>query len=173
MFEQCTAMLDRVFSAYRQAGCPCAFPRFVQVTGFDFRAFGEGPVGCHVTELAIARALAAGGVFHAQHEGDRVENGTGVYRYRCGVCGTVVERMDDEFSINMRLSRLTFVEMRARPVGAPAAPRVPMPRGFFGFDAADIDRCASGFTVEGTFEDLERYLTALADDQPSSSAPLR
>ena len=53
MPEQCTAALRSVLAFYQQHGCPCAFPRFAQLTQFKFQDYATGPVGCHATEIAI------------------------------------------------------------------------------------------------------------------------
>lgn len=159
MFEQCREVFDRVFALYARAGCPCAFPRYRQLVEFDFRKYAAGPVGCHLAEMAIGMAMREGGVYRRKGEG-----------LRCAVCRTVITYIDEEFSINMRFGRLEYGKVNARTLGAAAQPRAPMPKGFFGFQNDDIEKCAKGFMVEGTFQELERYLIALSDNRPRASA---
>jgi hypothetical protein len=159
MFEQCQQAFHRVFEAYAQTGCPCAYPRYRQLASFDFHAFGTGPVGCHLTEQAIGSAIAKGGMYESYPSIDRLSPLPSAYGYRCRVCGTIITYFDEEYSINMRFGRLDYGEVKAAEIGLPPADKIPMPRGFFGFNNEDIERCVAGFTTPGAFADLERYLT--------------
>ncbi len=152
MMDQCRQLFDRVFAVYRFAGCPCAFPRFRQLVAFNFRNFARAPVGCHLTETAIALACSPTS-FYTRGGRDLC----------CRVCAGEILYHDEEFSIAMRFARLEFSTIKATQVGASAAEKVPMPRGFFGFREPDIAACARGFTREAPFRDLERYLTERAD----------
>jgi hypothetical protein len=170
MFDQCREMFERVLAVYRKAGCACGFPRFAQIVGFDFRDYGAGPVGCHLTETGIALVMAETGTMRQLRGEGRSAAQANVYRFQCRMCGTEAEYIDDEFSVNMRAARLKYGAVKAKRLGAAALARAPMPKGFFGFRAEDIEKCARGFMVEGTFADLERYLTELADVRPRASA---
>lgn len=151
-FEQCAGGLREVLGFYRAQGCcPCAFPRFVQLVGFDFRTFGTGPVGCHAAEMGIGMCTGGGGFFHA-HEQVHV----------CSVCGSEATVKWEQFNINLDVTTMTWNKLCAVPRGAAPEKRIPMPSGFFGFQQKDIARCAAEFATEGSFAQMVSYLTATA-----------
>ena len=156
-YEQCVTALDRVLAFYARHGCPCGFPRFGQLAQIHFRNYTNSPVGCHATEIAIAKATGENGFYQF------VRDGGDVRQLACWVCGSEVETRWEQFSINMDVTAMVYRIVRAQPVGLMVEPVIPMPRGFFGFDRASIDVCAKGFTREGSFDDMIAYLQALRE----------
>jgi hypothetical protein len=159
VMEQARSALGEVVTFYRAHGCPCAYPRFAQLAGFNFRDHGVGPVGSHLQQLLIGMTCYADDAFY---RAAKVNEGP-QQMHRCAVCGTQVLVIDEEFSINMRFDRLEFSgAIRAAQRGLPAE-KIPVPEGggFFGFDAADIARCREAMTIDGTFAEMTKYLTAL------------
>jgi len=157
-YEQCLAGLRSVVAFYRAKGaCPCAFPRFGQLTQFDFRKFGTGPVGCHATEIAIGLAAGEGGFYtFVRDAGD-------VRQLSCGVCGSEIDSRWEQFNIHMDVTTLVYRIVRARPLGLAADPIMPLLQGFFGFSQGDIQRCARGFSREAGFDEMVAYLQATGE----------
>jgi len=158
MAQQCADSLKQVVAFYADHGCPCAFPRFGQLTQFHFTHYGSGAVGCHATEIAIHLVTMDSGPY--QHVGGPTD---GPEPLACKICGTELECRWDQYSINMDVTTLVYRIVRAQPKGPSPTGPIPMPRGFYGFADASIKMCADAFITEGSFEDMIAYLTALRE----------
>ena len=169
ILEQAHAALRDVVAFYQQHGCPCAYPRFVQLVSFDFRRYTTSPVGWHLQDILIGLVACGDAPYYPA---------TGAWEgptraHTCPACGSRVVLCDEEFSINMRCSRLAFpAGARARLRGLPAE-KLPVPEGggFFGFKRDNIDACRAALTVPGTFEETAAYLKALDLTWPPRPAP--
>jgi hypothetical protein len=146
-----------VMEFYKKMACPCAFPRFGQLAGFDFHRYGTGPVGCHLTDILIELGVAGANAFYKP-----VKDWAGNNRlYTCSVCGSEISLYSEQFNIHLTVMNFTVEHVKAKIVGAQAEDRIPIPNGFYGFGPEDIAKCGS-FFKEATVDEMADYLKALA-----------
>jgi len=148
--EQSAKALAGVLAFYKSKGCPCAFPRFFQLACFDFRHFGTGPVGCHLTDIMIDLAVTGPTATYKLLPGDEE-------KYRCAVCGTEGTIHSEQFNIHMWITVFKAEPSRARQLGHAADARLPIPGGLYGFKQEDMDRTSTYFG-SGTVQEMVDYL---------------
>jgi hypothetical protein len=155
--KQSAKALAQVIAYYKKTACPCAFPRFAQLTGFDFRHYGTGPVGCHLTDMLISLAVTTDDATF-KPAGEWMGNER---RFVCAVCGTEGTLYSEQYNINLTVMSFTLENIKAKRLGAPAEDRIPIPNGFYGFQPADIANCRP-FFKDSSVQEMTDYLMALA-----------
>lgn len=154
--------LKRVLNEILKHSCPCRYPRFRFLVGFNHEHYNAGPVFCADTNylVSIARHI----------EGDYLrltsritENIIGDYGadfiYTCQKCGTVYKNICRQYNINFEFEYLTIMESHYLPdVGAAVSFPVPLLQGLFGFKDENILKCSKEFTL-GNVDDIFSYYT--------------
>jgi hypothetical protein len=146
----------RIIDFYLEHGCPCRFPRFRSVVGFNFEDHGIAPHALHETQTLIAICTRHEKGMYTQ-EGNPEEE----IRYTCSVCGAAILEEYDEYSISMWRSFLRIETVQHDLGPAPLKPE-PLYWGPYGIDTDQhVDVINNLFTQTENFEDYISYMTEL------------
>jgi hypothetical protein len=158
IFDQARAALKAAVDFYKSHGCPCAYPRFWQIVAFDFRPYGYTPVSMHLQQMLIGiSAYGEGAVYKKVGSNGPQDN------FVCPVCKTKISVVEEEFSISMRFMTMGYSDkLLARTRGAKPG-KIPAPNGggLFGLGEGSMEKIRRELIVDGTFEQLTAYLTAM------------
>lgn len=157
LFKRAHAALSAAMAFYKAHGCPCAYPRFWQIVGFDFRPFGYTPASLHLQQMLIGIAAYGEGAAFKKTGSNGPQDS-----FVCPTCQTKISVLDEEFSINMRFMRMDYEgDLKARRRGMQPG-KIPAPDGggIFGLGDGTIEKIRAALIVDGTFEQLTAYLTA-------------
>ena len=152
-----TPTLRDVLPALLHAGCPCRFPRYVYLVGFNFQTYHTGPVCCRDTEELVHGSYYGTTGFLDQRS-ERVIADSRHRDYQCKVCGAAWEAVFTDYSIHMYRSYLRLCSRVLADIGADVVLPFPVCGGFFGFSQHDIETCSQNFR-QVTVEDCMTYLT--------------
>jgi len=142
-------------------GCPCRFPRFVFLVGFDFQQYKVGPVACGDTQILVGESCRGPHAFLVEKSEKQFQGSTYV-QYSCKKCSASWEGVFTQYNINMWCSYLHLLSAPPPALGpAPAFP-LPISTGLRGFDRKDIETCARNFRIAPVNECIE-YLTQSAE----------
>ncbi len=81
--------------------------------------------------------------------------------FKCTVCSSTFEFLSEQFNIDLQVDTFIFKKIIANQIGL-TPQKIPGPAGggLFGFEDQDIETIQTAVFVDGTFEDLKKYLTA-------------
>lgn len=146
-FHQVKPIFTEAMARYRRAGCPCAFPRFVQIAGIDCTKMGAS-AKCWDTEVLIGLAKEG----FETGPSDRRDEASNE-RWVCKTCGSVYEYGWSDFSIHVERQKLECTHLRATPVGKAAERPVPLFLGVFGHNVPPESEL-----IPADLETFRRYL---------------
>ncbi|MCC7506540.1 MAG: hypothetical protein IT259_14650 [Saprospiraceae bacterium] len=115
-----------VVDGYMTGACPCAFPRFRQITGINCVDSGDSYC-CFDTELLIALIKP----FFDISPSDRKDECTNE-KWVCKTCGSEYEWGWSDFSIHVNRQKLALTNLRASVIGKAAGKPIPLYLGLFG-----------------------------------------
>jgi len=135
-------------------GCPCRFPRFVFLVGFNFQDYKVNPVACVDTEELVVASYHGQHAFLRRESQRQVQDSTHTC-YVCEVCGALWEGVFTDYSISMFRSYLRLESSVLAPLGpAPTFP-FPVSKGFRAFNKADYEVCAKQFYIASVDKCIE------------------
>ena len=138
-------------------GCPCRFPRFVFLVGFNFQDYKVGPVACADTEELVTASFHGPNAFLRQESQRQVLDSTHTL-YKCKTCDASWEGVFTDYSIHMFRSYLRLKSPISQSLGAAPSFPFPISKGFRGFSEADCETCARQFYIAPVNQCIE-YLT--------------
>ena len=136
--------LGDVLPSLLRHGCPCRFPRFVYLVGFNFQDYNAGPVCCQATEELVYGSYHGSSAFLDQRS-EWLDADSTQRDYQCKVCGAGWEMVFTDYSINLDRSYLKLKSRVLADIGADAVLPFPVSGGISGFSQEDIDTCTKNF----------------------------
>jgi hypothetical protein len=139
--------IDQIIEFYLNTSCPCAFPRFLFIVGFDGGKYTKSLLHTFETNIFVnvTKSLAA----FLQNDADN--KGT----YVCKICGTQYNYIYDEFSAAFSLQCFMVKDVKALTKGASVEFPFPLFAGLYIANGAQNEK------------DVQKELSELQQKFPS------
>jgi hypothetical protein len=143
--EDMFRLLD-VIPHFLAVGCPCRFPRYVYLVGFNFEDYKSGPVCFQATQgLVESSAIISHSAFLNPSSDWRSDCESQCRDYRCRICSAEWELVTTDYSIDMYRSYLRLRSQTGSDLGAEVVLPFPLCGKIFAFKHNDIDKCTKNF----------------------------
>ena len=142
-----------------KAGCPCRYPRFVRLVGFNFQDYNVGPVLCGDTEELVSASIQGPSAFLDLQSEEHVQDSTH-RKYRCSRCGASWLYVFTDYSISLSRVYLQLLISSADNMGAEPQEPIPISTGLGGFKKVDLESFGKHFKKMDVSECIN-YLTAV------------
>ena len=119
-------LLTQIVSHYNHIACPCAFPRFRQITSIDCADTGDS-FKCYETEILISLVRP-----YYQQEKTEIKGESNGEIWTCKSCGSRFEYGWSDFSISVDRQYLKLIVLRIKDIGLPAVNPIPLFAGLMG-----------------------------------------
>jgi hypothetical protein len=139
-------------------GCPCRYPRFVNIVAFNYQDFGTGPVACGDTEQLVGAAIEGQAAFLKLQSEEQVQDSTH-RRYQCTRCGAFWEYVFTDYSISMYRTYLRLLTEPGPALGASVSLPIPISTGLRGFKKEDLETYGKSFR-KSTLAECVSYMAA-------------
>lgn len=158
--------VSSVIPVLRELACPCRFPRFVHLVGFNFQDFGTGPVASLDSEELVLACYHGPAAFLQQKSERQIQDST-CRSYTCGTCFAEWDATFTDYSISFYRSYLRLCRKTYPDVGAAVQPPLPFVSGFRYFKEADVKQCAALYK-QVTLAEFIRYVREVGHTEPSA-----
>ncbi|MFT3793205.1 hypothetical protein [Flavobacterium sp.] len=146
-YDRLRLLLDKAIEKYNAISCPCAFPRYLQLTGINCTKSGNSFV-CYETDLLISKSKP----FFDIGESTRTDENRNE-KWTCKKCGSVYEFGWSDFSIHVNRQKLEPAALKVDPVGKPVQNPIPLFMGLWGHSYPSKSQMT---TVD--YEEFEKYI---------------
>jgi hypothetical protein len=112
----------QIIDSYLSSSCPCAFPRYRFLVGFDGTEYSQALLHTYDTNIFVSRSVDP-------DVGFLVPKGDGIYS--CRVCGSTYRYSHKQYSLTFEAMSLSVVSCALADVGAPAQMPFPVIAGVY------------------------------------------
>lgn len=146
-FEKVKSLFTKCFEKYYAKHCPCAFPRYHQITGIDCLRTGDS-FSCYETEMLVEMSRPYFDIIPGPkgYEGAH-------QKWTCKKCGSAYSFDWEDFSIHVSRRVLTVEELKTNSIGKEALKPIPLVLGLSGHSFPPQTEM-----MPASFEDFEAYM---------------